>query len=590
MEKINNLTYDWNLTDIYESESQVREDYNRMKAQYIAFAGFKGKLRTKDGILSYFKASDEFGLLSNKIGAYLHLRLAVCGKDKFALDMQEEMQYFFNEEEPKLAFIEPELCKNKTRDLKNWVHLPEFKDYDLELKSIIDNKKHVLDEKTNKILSMIPSFRACDEAYDKFESVDVKFGEISVDGQTQTLTPALYGLLVQNPNQKVRESAYNGILKPFADMNYTLSSLYLSQTKENDFFVKIAKYKSKLDASCESIKVDPRIVSTLIETIHNNLDLFYRFENIKKNTLKLKDFYYFDNYATVCSASDKYSYEDGVDIMFKALSKFGEEYCETMKKAVTENWIDVYEKPAKTTGGFSMGVYGLHPYILLNWGKSYRDVSTLVHEMGHTMHSYFSNKHQPASKSDYSIFVAEVASTVNENLLNMYMLDNAKTKEERLFFVHSYLSDFYATVYRQTMFTEFEHFVITSVENKVPLSADVLNQKYASLQELYFGKDAKPTKYSKFEWSRIPHFYSPYYVYKYATGFISASIIAKNIYENKPGYLEKYLKFLSAGESVYPTELLKTVDVDLTKQETLSSAFEVYKKYIDEFENLTKEK
>lgn len=584
------LTTNWNLKDIYESEDLARQDMEKIKKQYCEFVNFKGKLKTKEGLLAYFKASDNFELLSNKLMAYLHLRQALDGKDKFSRDMQEHFSYFMIEEEPKLAFIEPELCKNKTRDLKNWEKLEEFKNYNLEIESILSNKKHVLDEKTNKIISMIPSFGSNEEAYDKFESVDVKFGDIEVDGKKITLSPALYGTLVQHENQKVRKDAYNTILKSFADMNYTLSSLYISQTKENDFFVKIGKYKSKLDVSCESIKVNPKIVETLIKTVHDNLNLFYDFEEIKKKALNLDEYYYFDNYANMGKASEKYSYEKGVSLMFDALEKFGKEYDGVMRKAVSENWIDVYEKPAKTTGGFSMGVYGLHPYILLNWGESYRDVSTLCHEMGHTMHSYFSNKHQPISKSNYSIFVAEVASTVNENLLNMYMLEHAKTKEEKLFYVHSFLSDFYATVYRQTMFTEFEHFVISSVENKVPLSAEVLNEKYCELQKQYFGENAKPTEFSKFEWSRIPHFYRPYYVYKYATGFISASIIAKNIYEQKPGYLEKYLKFLSSGSSVYPIELLKTVDVDLEKQETLLTAFETYKKYIAEFKELTKEK
>lgn len=584
------LTTEWNLKDIYASEELAKQDFEKIKKQYCEFVNFKGKLKTKEGLLSYFNASDNFELLSNKLMAYLQLRQALDGKDKFSRDMQEAFSYFMIEEEPKLAFIEPELCKNKTTDLKNWKKLEEFKDYDLEIESILTNKKHALDEKTNRILSMIPSFNSNEEAYDKFESVDVKFGEVEVEGKNVVLTPALYGTLVQNENQNVRKAAYNTILKSFADMNYTLASLYISQTKENDFFVKIGKYKSKLDASCESIKVNPKIVETLIKTVHDNLNLFYEFEDKKKKALKLDEYFYFDNYANMGKASDKCSYEKGVSLMFEALEKYGEEYIDTVKKAVSENWIDVYEKPAKTTGGFSLGVFGLHPYILLNWGESYRDVSTLCHEMGHTMHSYFSNKNQPISKSNYSIFVAEVASTVNENLLNMYMLDHAKTKQEKLFYVHSFLSDFYATVYRQTMFTEFEHFVISSVENKIPLSAETLNEKYAELQHLYFGENAKPTEFSKFEWSRIPHFYSPYYVYKYATGFISASIIAKNIYDQKPGYLEKYLKFLSSGSSIYPIDLLKTVDVDLEKQETLSSAFETYKKYIEEFSELTKEK
>lgn len=583
------LTFDWDLTDIYEKFEDALLDFEKLKKDYSSFAQFKGKLNSKEGLISYFKANDDFAFLSNKLMAYLHLRLSLCGKDKQAIELEQQLQYFLNEEEPKLAFIEPELCKNKVSDLKAWKELPEFEAYSLSIDGILSNKKHVLDEKTNRILSMIPSFNACDEAYDKFESVDVKFGEVDVDGEKVKLTPALYQTLVQHENQQVRHDAYDTMMKAFADMNYTLSSLYISQTKENDFFVKIERYKSKLDASCEGIKVDPKIVPTLIKTVQSKLGLFYDFQNVKKKALGLDEYYYFDNYVPMGCADKKYSFEEAVLLMNKALEKLGKDYGLVTQRAVTENWIDVFEKPSKTTGGFSLGVHGLHPYILLNFAGTFRDVSTLCHEMGHTMHSYLSNKNQPISKSEYSIFVAEVASTVNEILLSMFMLDHAKDKNERLFFVHNFLSDFYATVYRQTMFTEFEHFVITSVENKVPLSAEVLNEKYESLQKQYFGEDVNPTEFSKFEWSRIPHFYSPYYVYKYATGFISASIIAKNIYEEKPGYLEKYLKFLSAGASVYPIDLLKSVGVDLTKEETLSSAFEVYEKYLKEFKELTKE-
>ena len=584
------LTTEWNLKDIYESEELAKRDLEKIKKQYCEFENFKGKLKTKDGLLSYFKAGDELEILSNKLQAYLCLRQSVNGKDKFSAEMQEELSYFIAEEEPKLAFIEPELCKNKAADLKKWKKLEEFKDYDLEIESILTNKKHALDEKTNKILSMIPTFGSSSEAYDKFESVDVEYGDIDVDGKMVKVTQAAYGTLIENPNQNVRKDAYNAMLSSFAKMNYTLSSLYISQTKENDFFVKIRKYKSKLDESCESIKVNPKIVKTLIKTVRDNLNLFYDFEKIKKKSLNLDEYYCFDNRASMGKVDIAFSYENGVSLMFKAFEKYGKEYNDVVKKAVTENWIDVYEKPAKTTGGFCLGTFGIHPYILLNWGNSYSDVSALCHEMGHALHTYLSNKNQPQSKSEYSIFIAEVVSTVNENLLNMYMLDHAKTKEEKLFYIHSFLLEFYAAVYRQTMFTEFEHFAISSVENKVPLSAETLNEKYEELQKLYHGENVKLTGLSKYGWSYVTHFYNPYYVYKYATGFIAASIIAKNIYDQKPGYLEKYLKFLSSGSSIYPIDLLKTVDVDLEKQETLASAFETYKKYIEEFSELTKEK
>lgn len=584
------LTYDWNLKDIYQDEKEAEKDFEKVKEDYKSLLMFKGKLKSREGLLAYFKANDQMELVFNKLGAYIQLRLSLNGKDKFANELQESFSYFANEIEPKLAFIDPELCSNSAKDLKQWQKEDDFKDYNIEIDSILLNKKHVLDEKTNRILSSIPSFRSCAEAYDKFESVDILYDFVKTEKGRVRLSPALYGKLVQDKDQKVRKMAYDTMLKAFKNMNYTLSSLYISQTKEDNFFVKIGKYKSKFDASCASIKVNPKILTSLIDEVHKNLNLFYRYEDLKKKALNLKNYYYFDNYAQMGESKEKYSYENGVSLMFKALDVYGKDYLDVVKKAVSNNWIDVYEKPAKTTGGFSLGVHGLHPYILLNWGESYRDVSTLCHEMGHTMHSYYSNKSQPISKSDYSIFVAEVASTVNENLLNMYMLSQVKDKNERLFFVHNFLNDFYATVFRQTMFSEFEHFAITSVENKIPLSADVLNDKYESLQKLYFGTKAKPSPYSKYEWSRISHFYSPYYVYKYATGFIAATIIAKNLYEKTPGYLEKYKKFLSAGSSVYPIDLLKSVGVDFDKKETFESAFEVYKNYIDEFEKLTTEK
>jgi len=586
----NKLTYDWNLDDIYESEAALLKDFEKIKKLNEQYLSLKGKLTTREGLLEYFKHTCILDELESKFFSYLSLKISLDGKDERAKEIQQMAEYFYQEISPKLAFLGPEKCRNSINDLRKWKSEKAFKDYDRLIEEIIRTKKHVLDEKTNKVLSSFHSFSTSEEAFDEFDNIDIKFGKIKTEEGTKELTSALYGRLVTSRDQKIRMKAYNQLHEAYKNFNYTLSSLYISQTKINDAFVKLKRYNSELEASLSSICVSPKILDSLFEVVHKNLDLFYDFEEAKKQLLGLKNYYYFDNYATIGKLNKKYSYSEAVSLMERALEVFGEEYLETVKRATRENWIDVYEKSAKTKGGFSLGVYGFHPYILLNFEGTFSDVSTLCHEMGHTMHSYLSNKNQPYAKSNYSIFVAEVASTVNENLLNLYMLKNAKTKEEKLYFIHNFLFEFYTTVYRQTMFSEFEDFVIKSVERKEPLSAEKLNEKYAALQSLYFGKGAKASPFSKYEWSRIPHFYRPYYVFKYATGFISATIIAKNIFENKPGYLEKYLKFLSAGSSEYPLELLKSVDVDLLDPKTLQGAFEKYREYLEEFKIIAKEK
>lgn len=584
------LTTDWNLTDIYQTEEEASADFEKLKKEMQKYLSFKGKLSTKDGLLKYFKFNDQVDALQTRLGAYLMLRLSLDGKDKFATKIQGEYDFFSNEFMPKLAFIETEQSKIKASDLLAWKKLKSFENYQMYLDSILRSKRHSLSTTANKILSALPNVGATEEAFDKFDSVDVKFGTINTPDGKVALTPALYSKYVEHNSQKVRKDAYNTFNRAYHDHNYLLTSLYLSSTKEDNFFVKMRKYKSKLAASCEGIQVNPKIIPTLFSVVRKNLPLFYRFERIKKEALGLKKYYYFDNYAPVADNLNSYSYEEATNIMLNVLDVYGEEYTSVVKRALTENWIDVYEKPAKTKGGFSLGVYGYHPYILLNYGGTFGDVSTLCHEMGHTMHSFLSDKSQPISKAGYSIFVAEVASTVNENLLCLYMLENAKTKQEKLYYIHHFLFQFYATVFRQTMFEEFEHFVITSTENKVPLTAEDLNEKYAELQNLYFGKGALKTEESKYEWSRISHFYRPYYVYKYATGFIAAIIISKNLHDKKPGYLEKYLKFLSSGGSEYPLDLLKAVEVDFTNEKTLDVGFKVYEEYLNTFEEIVKEK
>ena len=583
------ITENWDLTQIYQNEEQVLSDLERLKTLYYDLEKFSSKLNQKKFALEYLKHNKILSELKEKFFGYLFLRSSLNGKDEFSRKINAEMSYFSQEMTPIVVKLSYEFKSNSNAVLNEWKKDQNFKEFDLLIEEVIKGKKHDLPQNVETTLSLNNTFGGFSDTFDNFNDVDLKLGSIKTQEGTQKLTHASYSVLLRNKDPKIRLKAYNKMHKAYADFNYTLGSLYLSQAEQTLYFSKIYKYKSVLNSVCENDKTDQKVLPSLIKSVRANLPQFYRFEQIKKEYLKLDEFYCFDNYLDIIELKTKFSYEQATKIVLDALKVMGEDYTAVLKKAITENWIDVYEKPAKTSGGFNLGVYGVHPFILLNWTDEYNSVSTLAHELGHAMHSYYSDLNQPITKSSYSIFAAEVASIVNEILLINYMINNSQTKEEKLYYIHSLLQDFYSTLFRQTMFSEFEYYVYSSLENKKPLIVENLNSKYESLQKDYFGKQAKRTKYSKYEWSRIPHFYREYYVYKYATGFISACIIAQNIMDKKPGYLNKYKQFLSSGCSKNPIELLKSVDVDITKKETLDSAFKLYKNLLDLFEKLTKE-
>lgn len=586
-----NLTYDWNLTDIYKTQQEFFVDYEKYKSMLKEkIQKFNGKLSSKNNVLEYFKWQTEEEKLWTKVASYVYLCKALDGKDEFARKIDGEYAYFIKDLSPKLVELEHEIYKVKNSVLKQWLLDPAFKDYDLLLDDIILQKKHKQSANVEAVLAKNTAFGNASKTFDAFDDIDVKYGFVTTpEGERVELTHANYGKLIENPDQKFRLKVFNRMLGVFKNFNYTLGELYLGSVDENSFFVEINKYKNALEMNSKPNKISTKILPNLIEVVNSNFNLFYRFQSIKKKYLNLKKYYTFDNLLPIGKMDKNFTYAEGTQLVLNALDVLGEDYLNVVKKAMTEGWIDVYHKPAKNSGGFSMGVYGVHPYILINFNNTYDWVSALAHELGHTMHSYYSDSTQPIEKSDYSIFVAEIASVVNEILLSNYMLKKCVNKQEKLFCMNEILNQFYTTLYRQTMFSEFEHFVYTAKEKKQPLLVEDLNNYYAELQDKYFGKDVIKTEFAKYEWSRVPHFYRPYYVYKYATGFISACVIANNLLNNVPGYKEKYINFLSAGSSEYPVEILKTVGVDLTKKSTLQGAFDLYKKYLDQFEDLVKE-
>ena len=583
------LTENWDLSQLYTDEKAVLDEFNKLKELYLGLLKFEGKLNSKKDVLEYLKYKAEIAKVKEKFDCYLFLRMSLNGKDTFPRTISSQLSYFLQDMTPLSVKLAYEIKANSNNKLNEWKQDPDFKEFDLLLDDVIKDKKHDLPKNAETILSLNPTYGGFSEAFDSFNDIDLKFGKIKTSDGIKELTHATYSVFMNDKDAKVRKQAYNKMHKAFANFNYTLGSLYLSNAEQTLYFSKIYKYKSVLESVCKNDKTDVKVLPTLISVVRENLHQFYRFEELKKQYLKMDEFYCFDNYLDVGELEQKFTYKEGANIVLKALEILGNDYVATLKIALSEGWIDVYEKPAKTSGGFNLGVYGVHPFILLNWTDEYDSVSTLAHELGHAMHSHYSNTNQPITKSDYSIFAAEVASIVNEILLINYMIKNAKSKQEKIYYINTLLQQFYTTLYRQTMFSEFEYFVYQTLENKKPLIVEDLNKKYESLQKDYFGPSAKRTKYSKFEWSRVPHFYREYYVYKYSTGFISACIIAQNIMDKKQSYLEKYKNFLSSGSSINPVELLKTVDVDITNKKTLESAFKLYKNLLDQFEELTKE-
>ncbi len=580
------LTYDWNLKDLYKTEEEALKAFEIYKAKEREFLSFRGKLNNKEDILRYYTASTEVDKLGERLSSYAYLRKNLNGKDAFASKMLGDMENFSTEIGPKLAFIGPELVQNDDQFLLSLAKMPEFKDYDRSIEKLVENKKHILEEKVQAALNMNPSFGMASNVFDSFDDIDLKFEPVMVKGKAKKLTHATYSAMIENSDQGVRKQAYDNTHEAYKNFNYTLADLYLADVKETIFFARLKNYNSVFEMRSTGDKSTLQVLGSLFDVVHKNLPLFYKFEKLSKKALGLKDYYYFDNYVKIGHSSQKFDYERSAETIQKALCVMGEDYLKNIKTALSSGWIDVYEKPAKRSGGFNLGVYGVHPYILLNHADNYNAMSTLIHELGHAMHSVYSDKNQPMSKADPSIMVAEVASTVNEVLLALYMTENAKNKQEKLYYLNSLLRSFYTTIYRQTMFAEFEHYVYTSNEAGKTLVADDLNKKYEELQALYFGSVAKKTPFSKYEWSRIPHFYSPYYVYKYATGFISACAIAQRLVSGDKEYVKKYIGFLSAGSSVDPLDLLRGLDVDLEDPSTLQGAFELYGQLLKQYEKL----
>lgn len=580
--------FDWDLSCIFENEEerlQAVKDFNR----YIdEIKSFQGKLNNIEDVKKYYDTKVEAAKLHIKIYAYAMFKFHQNMGDSENSKMYKDAVSLGAKYAESVSFAVPELIENSKEQLQSWANEPEMKEYKRSLERIIKDKEHVLSKESEELLASYSEvFGAVENAYSVFTTADFEFQDVKdQNGENQKMSHGLYSKYLSRRDRVLRKNAFEAMYKPYKQNINTITELYLARVKDVVTTARVRKYKNAIDMASQNDDSKEEVYYTLVEAVDENLKLNHEYLDLKSKLLyrELDDgkMHMYDVYRNTFKAEDEnISYEEAKQTVLDALSVMGEAYASKLKEAMDNRWIDVYEKENKHTGAYSMGVYGVHPFVLLNFVNSSRDISTIAHELGHSMHSYFADSAQNILNSDYTIMVAEVASTVNEILLANYQIKNTENKDKKAFLINEQLDMIRATLFRQTMFAEFEKDVHTRIENHENLSSDDLNEMYYNLVKKYFGDTTVCDDYIKYEWARIPHFYSNFYVYKYATGITSAIVIAKNIMEEKPGFVEKYIEMLSKGGAEDSLDLLKSVGVDLTQKETYKIAFDYFKENLE---------
>ena len=576
--------YVWATEDIFSSKEEWNKTFSQIEKK-LDFSKYKGKLNKKENFFNLQKQLEETSMVIEKLGVYAMMKHDENTKDSVADSMNSKVNSLYAKFSASVSFVSPELTALPESILQSYINDPELKDYDYYLKTVLKSKAHVLSDNEEKLLAKSAEvFGSFKDIFTKIDNADLPLGKVKTKDGVIPLTHGTYSVLLQDEDQQVRKSAFKKYYKAYVSLINTISATYYGNVKKGVFVANARKYNSALQMALSNEDVNEVVYENLLQTVNDALPTLHKYMQEKKKALGVEKMHMYDIYVpTVANADIKLDYDKAYDLVVEGLAPLGKEYQELLQTARKQRWIDVYEKDGKRSGAYSAGVYTTHPYVLLNYQKTTHDVFTIAHEMGHSMHTYFSNKAQPYAKADYTIFVAEVASTVNEVLLCRHLLSTATDKKLKKYLLSYLLEMIRTTLFRQTQFAEFEHFAHKTVEKGIPLTKDNLSKHYLKLNKKYYGSAIEHDKEIKYEWARIPHFYRAFYVYKYATGIISALAIADRILtEGKPA-VDDYFKFLSSGGSDSPVELLKIAGVDLTDKKPFESAFSTFEKVLQEF-------
>lgn len=578
----------WRIEDIYATDEAWEADYNECIRRAKEKCAYQGRLAESAQILyQALKESDEADLLVEHVYVYAFMKYYEDTANAVYQEMSGRAQAAVTKLSEKYAFLTPEILAIDQKKMQEYLTSDTLALYRHALEDMLAKKEHALSEKEERLLAMAGQVTASpNEIFSKFNNADVKFGTIlDENGNEVELTNGRYSVFMESNNRSVRENAFKALYRQYGNYKNTLAATYYANVKQACFYAKARKYDSTLQMYLSGSFIPEKVYHNLIETVHKNLDKMHAYVSLRKQVLGVDELHFYDIYAPMVSdITMKIPYEEAKDIALKALAPLGEEYLSKVKEGFESGWVDVYENTGKRTSAFSWGTYGVHPYVFLNYTDTLNDVFTLVHEMGHAMHTYYSNTNQPYPYAGYRIFVAEVASTCNEALLMQYLLKNCTDLSEKKYLMNHYFEQFKGTLFRQTMFAEFEMITHKMAEDGEVLSTQALCDVYRKLNEEYFGEDMVIDDEIALEWSRIPHFYTPFYVYQYATGYSAAIAIASKIFKGDEKTLKGYKQFLSGGCSMHPIDLLKLCGIDMESPQVIQEALDVFGKLLEEWD------
>ncbi|MFC7321223.1 oligoendopeptidase F [Halobacillus campisalis] len=583
----------WDLESIFETDEQWYKQFEDVKDLVPEIEKFKGTLGESAGQLyKLLKLQDE---ISNQIGllfTYAHMRNDQDTTNSYYQEMNAKAESLYTKVASSMSFITPEILALPEGTIDQFLsENPDLKLYEHALKEVTRRREHVLSEQEERLLAGFSEVASNpSQTFGALNNADLAFPSIkNEEGEEVDLTHGRYVGFLKSENRQVRKAAFKAMYDTFGQFKNTFASTLSGNVKKNNYFASAKKYERAREAALDRNNIPEAVYDNLIEAVNERLPLLHRYVELRKKVLELDELHMYDMYTPLIQDAElEVSYEEAQELVVNGLAPLGQDYVDVVKEGFANRWIDVEENKGKRSGAYSSGHYGTNPFILMNWQDDVNNLFTLAHELGHSLHSYYTHKNQPYRYGNYSIFVAEVASTCNEALLNDYMLKKTNDKKEKLYLLNNFLEGFRGTVFRQTMFAEFEHEIHVQAQNGEALTADKLTEIYYDLNKKYFGEELVIDEEIGLEWARIPHFYMGYYVYQYSTGYAAATTLAEQILsEGKPA-VDRYMSFLEAGSSDYPIEVLKQAGVDMTSKDPVYEALDVFEQKLNEMEELLK--
>ena len=582
--------YKWSVKDLYSSDELWNNDYEKALKSTQEKSSFEGcVMDSADTLADALSESEKDDYITERLYVYAFMRYYEDTSDGTYQQMSGKAQMLAVKMSEKYSFLVPEIMAADDDKVARFLDSDKIKPYRHLLCDMLAKKEHTCSQKEEKLLAMASQMAdSPSDIFSKFNNADVKFGKVHDEhGDEKELTSAGFSVFMESRDRNVRKEAFYALYRQYKSYINTLAASYYGNVKQAVFFANARNYESTLQMYLSGSFIPESVYTNLIDTVNNNLDKMHDYVSLRKKTLGVDELHFYDIYAPLTSDyTVKVSYENAKDTVLDALKILGDDYVSQVKKGYESGWVDVYENDGKRSGAFSWGAYGTHPYIFLNYTETLNDIFTLIHETGHAMHTYYSNETQPYTYAGYKIFVAEVASTCNEVILIDYLLKHSRSDEEKKYLYGHYLEQFKGTLFRQTMFAEFEMITHRMAQDGEVLNAESLCGTYKKLNEKYFGKDMVIDEEIAYEWARIPHFYTPFYVYQYATGFSAAVAIATKIINGDKEVLHGYREFLKGGSSMHPIELLSLCKIDMSKPDVIQDALNVFGSLIEDFKKI----